>query len=140
MGYELYGLTDNPFPRGGAIIKPESTDPRENGSIFSVQARQKEIREFENKFLGAKTCFNDRLRCGFLWAEGDRVTGRGMGKTALALYMRHRINDGYGKSFFDGKERILCIYVSFTLQIKAKLAFLFKEAFRSLIRDDIFRY
>ena len=66
MGYEIYGLKDNPFPKGGAILKPESTDPRENGSIFSVNARAKEIKEFEEKFIGIKTSFDDRIRCGFL--------------------------------------------------------------------------
>ena len=54
MGYEVYGLRDNPFPRGGAIIKPESDDPRENGSIFSVNARAREIKEFEEKFIELK--------------------------------------------------------------------------------------
>lgn len=78
MGYEVYGLRENPFPKGGAIIKPESKDPRENGSIFSTNARAKEIEDFERKFLGIKTCFDDRLRCGFIWAEGDRGSGRGM--------------------------------------------------------------
>jgi len=63
MGYEIYGLKENPFPRGGAILKPESTDPRENGSIFSVNARAREIQEFEGKFIGTKTSFEDRLRC-----------------------------------------------------------------------------
>src|SRR5437867_12128358 len=102
MGYETYALTSNPFPTGGAIIQPESKDPRNNGKIFSKNARQKEIKEFDQKFIGANTSFDDRLRCGFLWAEGDRTTGRGMGKTSLALYMKHRINEGYGKDYFGG--------------------------------------
>ena len=140
MGYEIYGLKENPFPRGGAILKPESTDPRENGSIFSVNARAGGIREFEEKFIGIKTSFDDRYRCGFLWAEGDRVTGRGMGKTALAIYMRHRMNDGYGKNYFNGKEKFFCSYISFKEQIKSKVAFLYKEAFRSFIRDGIFSH
>lgn len=140
MGYEIYGLKENPFPRGGAILKPESTDPRENGSIFSVNARAREIQEFEEKFIGTKTYFDDRYRCGFLWAEGDRVTGRGMGKTALAIYMRHRMNDGYGKDYFNGKEKFFCSYISFKEQIKSRVAFLYKEAFRSFIRDGIFSH
>jgi hypothetical protein len=137
MGYEFYKLKENPFPKGGAIIKPESSDPRENGSIFSINARKKEIQEFEEKFIGVKTLFDDRLRCGLLWAEGDRISGRGMGKTALALYMKHRINDGYGKNFFEGKEKFFCSYISFNTQLKSKIAFLYKIAFRSLIVDKI---
>lgn len=66
MGYEIYGLRENPFPKGGAILKPESNDPRENGSIFSVNARKDEIEEFEKKFIGTATSFDDRVRCGFL--------------------------------------------------------------------------
>jgi len=138
MGYEVYGLKDNPFPRGGAILKPESRDPRENGSIFSVNARAREIREYEEKFIGTKTSFDDRYRCGFLWAEGDRVTGRGMGKTALAIYMKHKINDGYGKSYFDPKDKFFCSYISFYQQMVAKIGLFFQEGLNSLIKDGIF--
>ena len=140
MGYEIYGLKENPFPKGGAILKPESRDPRENGSIFSVNARAKEIKEFEEKFIGTKTSFDDRYRCGFLWAEGGRAYGRGMGKTALAVYTKHQINDRYGGNYFDGKEKIFCIYVSFKEQIKSKIPFLYKEAFRSFIKDGLFSH
>jgi hypothetical protein len=140
MGYEIYGLKDNPFPRGGAILRPESEDPRENGKIFSVNARAKEIKEFEEKFIGIKTSFDDRIRCGFLWAVGDRTTGRGMGKTALAVYMKHKINDGYGKNYFDGRKKFFCSYVSFKEQLKSKVAFLYKEVFRSFIKDGLFSH
>jgi len=140
MGYETYGLKGNPFPRAGAILKPESSDPRENGSIFSIEARAIEIREFEEKFIGTKTSFDDRIRCGFLWAEGDRTTGRGMGKTALSIYMKHRINDEHGKNYFDGEEKLFCSYISFKEQLKSRVAFLYKEAFRSFIRDGLFSH
>jgi hypothetical protein len=139
LGYEIYGLTDNPFPKGGAIIKPGSKDPRENGKIFSVNAREKEISEFRDRFLGAKTSFSDRLRCGFLWAEGSTVSGRGMGKTALALYMKHQINDGFGKNFFNGKAKFFCAYLAFQQQLKAKVAYLYKECLRSMITEGIFQ-
>ncbi|MCM8808031.1 MAG: hypothetical protein NC926_08865 [Candidatus Omnitrophica bacterium] len=138
MGYEIYGLKDNPFPRGGAILKPESQDPRENGSIFSVNARAEEIKEFEEKFIGTKTSFDDRIRCGFLWADGDRTTGRGMGKTALAVYMKHKINDGYGKNYFDGGKKFFCSYISFNQQMVAKIGLFFQEALHSFIKDRIF--
>lgn len=87
MGYEIYGLKDNPFP-SDAILKPGSEDPRQNGLIFSVDARAKEVEEFEKKFIGKNTSFNDRYRCGFLWAEGGRTIGRGMGKTALETVIK----------------------------------------------------
>lgn len=138
MGYEIYGLKDNPFPKGGAILKPESQDPRENGSIFSKEARDREIREFEEKFIGTRTSFNDRIRCGFLWAEGDRTTGRGMGKTALAVYMKHKINNGYGSQYFEGKYKFFCSYIAFNLQMVARIGLFFQEALNSLIKDGIF--
>lgn len=139
MGYEIYGLKENPFPKGGAIVKPESTDPRENGSIFSVEARKKEINEFEEKFIGKGTTFDERLRCGFIWASGDRTSGRGMGKTSLSVYFMHRINDeGFGKKYFGGNTKFFCCYISFNQQIKSKISFLYKQAFNSLISHGIF--
>jgi len=138
MGYEIYGLKDNPFPRGGAILKPDSSDPRENGSIFSINAREKEIKEFEEKFIGVRTSFADRIRCGFIWAEGDRTTGRGLGKTALAVYMKHKINKNFGHNYFNGSNKFFCSYISFKEQLKSKIVFLYKEAFRSFIKDCIF--
>jgi hypothetical protein len=63
-----------------------------------------------------------------------------MGKTALAIYMKHQVNDGYGKNYFGGDEKILYCYVSFQKQIKSKIEFLYKEVFASLIRDGIFSH
>jgi hypothetical protein len=61
-----------------------------------------------------------------------------MGKTALALYMKHHINDDYGRSYFDGTLKFFCTYVSFQQQLKTRIPFLLKEAFRGLLRDGIF--
>ncbi len=138
MGYEVYCLKDNPFPKGGAFVKPESDDPRENGSIFSVNARKTEIEEFEKKLVGSKVSFDDRLRCAFLWAHGGRTIGRGMGKTALTLYMLQKINNGYGKNYFGGKSKFFCAYIAFQKQTKAKVVFLYKEALRSFINAGLF--
>jgi hypothetical protein len=140
MGYEIYGLKENPFPKGLSILKPESSDPRENGKIFSENARAKEIKEFEEKFIGIKTSFDDRYRCGLLWAEGDRITGRGMGKTALAIYMKHRTNEGYGKNYFDGREKFFCSYISFPKGLKAKIDFVYRGILRSFINEQLFSY
>jgi hypothetical protein len=62
-----------------------------------------------------------------------------LGKTALALYMKHQINYGYGKNFFAGKTKFFCGYISFQQQLKSKVAYLYKEGFRSLISDGIFQ-
>lgn len=136
MGYDIYRLKENSFPSG--IIKPESTDRRENGSIFSINARAKQIKEFEEKFIGIKTSFEDRHRCGFLWAEGGATIGRGMGKTALAIYMRHRINDEYGEKYFNGKKKIFCSYIAFDETMVAKIGLFSQVALHSLIKDRIF--
>jgi len=50
------------------------------------------------------------------------------------------MNDGYGKDYFNGKEKFFCSYISFKEQIKSRVAFLYKEAFRSFIRDGIFSH
>jgi len=139
MGYEIYGLKENPFPRV-PILAPESKDPRENGSIFAAKAREKEIKEFEEKYIGTKTTFDDRYRGGFLWAEGGRAYGRGMGKTALAIYMKHRVNDGYGKNYFGGKEKFFCSYISFPTVLKAKIEFIYRALLRSFIKDGLFSH
>ena len=139
MGYEIYGLKENPFPRV-PILAPESRDPRENGSIFCVNARAKEIKAFEEKYIGTKTGFDDRLRAGFLWAEGGRASGRGMGKTALVIYMKHKINEGYGKNYFDSSEKMFCSYVSFPKELKAKMDFVYRASLRAFIRDGLFNH
>ncbi|MGQ9847571.1 MAG: hypothetical protein ACUVQP_08755 [Bacteroidales bacterium] len=137
MSYEIYGLKENPFP-GDAILTPESSDPKENGSIFSVNARKQEIEDFERKFIGTATSFDDRVRCGFLWAEGDRETGRGMGKTALAVYMKHKTNDGFGRKYFDGGKKFFCSYIAFDETMVAKIGLFCQAALHSLIKDRIF--
>jgi len=139
MGYEVYGLRENPFPRV-PILAPESRDPRENGSIFCVNARAAEIKAFEEKYIGTKTSFDDRFRAGFLWAEGGRTSGRGMGKTALGIYMKHKINDGYGKNYFGGSEKIFCSYISFPKELKAKIDFVYRASLRAFIKEGLFAH
>jgi len=140
MGYEKYCLSDNPFPRGGAILTPTSDDPRRNGKIFSTEARTTQIDVFEKMFLAKNTVFDDRNTCGFIWAEGGGTIGRGMGKTALAVYMKHKINEDYGGKYFNGKEKIFMTYISFSEQIKSKVEFIYKAILNSLIKDNIFKH
>lgn len=117
MGYERYGLSENPFP-GDAIINPYAGDKKRNGSIFAVNARRKTIHLFEKRFIGRTTSFDDRQKIGFLWAEGDRESGRGVGKTALLVYMKHLVNEGWGSAYWGEGRRILSLYVSFSQQIR----------------------
>ena len=85
--------------------------------------------------MGIKTSFEDRQRCGFIWAEGDRTSGRGMGKTALAVYMKHKINEGFGVKNYPLNEKFFCVYVSFNQQMVAKIGLFFQEAINALIKD-----
>ena len=53
----------------------------------------------------------------YLWSKGDRETGRGVGKTALLRYFRHRINQDWGETEFEGKFSACVLYVSFPAQV-----------------------
>jgi hypothetical protein len=61
-----------------------------------------------------------------------------MGKTALAIYMKHKINDGYGKQYFNGKKKIFCSYIAFDETLVAKIGLFSQAALHSLIKDRIF--
>jgi len=113
--YELLGLTDLPFPSDG-FVDPYSTDPRTNGSIYAVSTAQSAITKFENLLIRPDD-FPNRVRLAYLWAKGDSESGRGVGKTALLRYFRHRINNDWGAKEFSGKFSAVVIYVGFRSQI-----------------------
>ena len=46
------------------------------------------------------------MRLAYLWAKGDSESGRGVGKTALLRYFRHRINNDWGYTEFKGNAEI----------------------------------
>src|SRR5207248_2179802 len=55
--------------------------------------------------------FENRVRLALLWSEGDKVTGRGTGKTAILRHFQHRINQDWGTTEF--KKGAAVIYVCF---------------------------
>ena len=113
--YELLGLRDMPFPSDG-FVDPYSTDPRTNGSIYAVSTAQSAITKFEDLLIRPSD-FPNRVRLAYLWSKGDSESGRGVGKTALLRYFRHRINSDWGLSEFNGQFSAVVIYVGFRSQV-----------------------
>ena len=113
--YSALGLTDMPFPSDG-FVDPYSTDPRTNGSIYAVDTAKSAISKFES-LLVRPDDFPNRVRLAYLWAKGDSESGRGVGKTALLRYFRHRINSDWGNTEFNGQFSAVVVYVGFRNQV-----------------------
>jgi|SRR5882724_8797829 len=113
--YEPLGLRDLPFPTD-PVINPYNDDPRKNGGIYAESAAKEAIEKFERLLICPNDFFN-RARLAYLWSKGDRETGRGVGKTALLRYFRHRINQDWGGTEFGGKFSACVLYVSFPVQV-----------------------
>ena len=113
--YERFGLKDLPFPLQG-LLDPYSNDPRRNGAIFAEAPVRDAIEKFE-RLLIRPDDFLNRTKIASLWAAGDSVSGRGMGKTALLRFFQQRINSDWGQTEFEGKFYAAVIYVSFPDQV-----------------------
>ncbi|HUU15038.1 MAG TPA: hypothetical protein VM182_15220 [Terriglobia bacterium] len=98
------------------MIIPYNDDPRRNGGIYAESAAREAIDKFERLLICPNDFFN-RARLAYLWSKGDRETGRGVGKTALLRYFRHRIIQDWGATEFSGKFSACVIYVSFPVQV-----------------------
>lgn len=116
--YDTLGLRDLPFPTDG-FVDPYSSDPRTNGSIYAVSTAQSAITKFETLLIRPDD-FPNRVRLAYLWAKGDSESGRGVGKTALLRYFRHRINVDWGETEFKGKFSAVVVYVGFRSQIERR--------------------
>ena len=113
--YERLGLTDLPFPPE-PLLDPYSKDPRRDGSIYAQSPVQDAIEKFE-RLLIRPNDFLNRARIASLWAAGDSISGRGMGKTALLRFFQQRINSDYGRTEFEGRFSAAVIYVAFPDQV-----------------------
>ena len=113
--YERLGLTDLPFPPE-PVLDPYSKDPRRDGSIYAQSPVQNAIEKFE-RLLIRPNDFLNRARIASLWAAGDSISGRGMGKTALLRFFQQRINSDYGQTQFEGQFSAAVIYVAFPDQV-----------------------
>ena len=113
--YERLGLTDLPFP-SEPVLDPYSNDPRRNGSIYAQSPVQDAIETFEGLLIRPDDFLN-RAKIASLWAAGDSISGRGMGKTALLRFFQQRINSDWGLTLFDGQFSAAVIYVAFADQV-----------------------
>ena len=138
MDYPDYYLTENPFPEGG-VLSPYSTDRKINGEIFCEEARKETVQQFEQRFVGFPH-FPERKKVGFLWAETAIDFGRGMGKSALLVYFKHKINRNWGRDYTQDASRKICVvYVSFSQEIKDyQLEHICLLALNACIEDKIF--
>lgn len=113
--YASLGLKDLPFPNE-PVVNPYSTDPRRNGAIYAESPVSAQIEKFEQLLIRPND-FPNRVRLAYLWAKGDELTGRGMGKTALLRYFRQRINKDWGQTEFNGQFSAVVVYVAFPAQV-----------------------
>ena len=113
--YQGLGLADLPFPTE-PLLDPYSNDPRRNGSIYAQSPVKNAIEKFE-RLLVRPNDFLNRAKIASLWAAGDSVSGRGMGKTALLRFFQQRINSDWGLTQFDGRFSAAVIYVAFPDQV-----------------------
>ena len=113
--YERLGLTDLPFP-SEPLLDPYSRDPRRNGSIYAQSPVRDAIEKFE-RLLIRPSDFLNRAKIASLWAAGDSISGRGMGKTALLRFFQQRINSDWGVTEFDGQFYAAVVYVAFPDQV-----------------------
>lgn len=113
--YKSLGLKDQPFSTE-PVANPYSEDPLMYGAIYAESPVQAKIKQFEQLLIRPNDFLN---RVGFagLWAKGDQQSGRGMGKTALLRYFRHRINIDWGATEFDDQFSAVVVYVAFPEQI-----------------------
>jgi|SRR5579859_2308769 len=132
--YSQLGLQDNPFPIEG-IINRASQDPRVNGTIFAPEIREEVIRDFEKKLLGVGNP-EQRYRLGYHWAQGDLQTGRGVGKTAILLYLQRRINADWGERYFDGLFPA-CVLYAYPQQGMNKLEYVAIMALQELVMQGV---
>ncbi len=113
--YERLGLTDLPFP-SEPFLDPYSNDPRRNGSIYAQSPVKDAIEKFD-RLLIRPNDFLNRAKIASLWAAGDSISGRGMGKTALLRFFQQRINSDWGLTQFNGQFSAAVIYVAFPDQV-----------------------
>ena len=116
--YERLGLTDLPFP-SEPLLDPYSNDPRRNGAIYAQSPVREAIKKFE-RLLIRPDDFLNRAKIASLWAAGDSVSGRGMGKTALLRFFQQRINSDWGLTVFNGQFSAAVTYVAFPDQVERR--------------------
>lgn len=102
--YARLGFIQNPFPNEPAV-KPYSSDPRVNGSLFLTSLRTEEIQSFKDNIV------NSPNKIG-LMMDYAAYKGRGIGKTAFLNYMKKTINADLGDEISMGNSVLYVVYVA----------------------------
>lgn len=106
--YDRFNYFRNPFPRKPGI-SINSSDERENGSIYKPDLRSAETISFE-KIIVPQNNAETKNIC-FLMDYATRV-GRGIGKTSFLNFQQKRINKDLGDEITQGSEVLLAVYCS----------------------------
>ena len=101
------------------MLDPYSNDPRRDGSIYAQSPVQGALEKFKRLLIRLNDFLNG-ARIASLWAAGDSISGRGMGKTALLRFFQQRINSDYGRTQFEGQFSAAVIYVAFPDQVERR--------------------
>lgn len=107
--YSEFGFNRNPFPRKPSI-NINSSDERENGSIYIPDLRREEINSFK-KIIIPNSSNQEPKNISFLMDYATRQ-GRGIGKTSFLNYQSKFINKDLGYEITDGSDVIYAVYVS----------------------------
>jgi hypothetical protein len=107
--YSILGFTRNPFPRKPSITI-NSSDDRENGSIYIPELRESEIKDFDKIVIPQKGGHEPK-NITFLMDHASRQ-GRGIGKTSFLNYQLNRVNQDLGDFVSKGAEVLFAIYCS----------------------------
>jgi hypothetical protein len=133
--YESLKFTRNPFPRKPSITI-NSSDDRENGSIYIPELRMEEIESFEKIAIPQKNG-HETKNISFLMDHATRQ-GRGIGKTSFLNYQLKRINRDFGEEVSKGGEVLFAVYCSPIPGENYKKFWSFsKLIFRSIIEQNI---
>jgi len=107
--YAPLGFTRNPFPRKPSV-NINSSDDRENGSIYIPDLRLTEIDSFKKIVVPQKNG-QETKNISFLMDYATRQ-GRGIGKTSFLNYQHKQINKDLGDDISQGGEVLFAVYAS----------------------------
>jgi hypothetical protein len=107
--YEPLKFERNPFPRKPSITI-NSSDDRENGSIYIPDLRSEELDTFD-RIVIPQTNGHEPKNITFLMDHATRQ-GRGIGKTSFLNYKLKQINEDLGEKVSKGGEVLFAVYCS----------------------------
>ncbi|MFA6242301.1 MAG: hypothetical protein WC655_15310, partial [Candidatus Hydrogenedentales bacterium] len=106
--YERFFLSENPFPPE-PVVNPESSDKRVNGQIYVEEIRASELKRIEDNFIKHPQSDPMHLRLGLI-ADTSYI-GRGNGKSAFLVNLKHRINSQFALDLSSGQNKCFAVVV-----------------------------